>query len=526
MTTQQQEQKITYTTMGVDQAEAFNAAFDRALQEVQRDVGEEHPVYINGEAVTTGAPTFRSVSPNDTRIVLGSFQECGPAEADAAVKAARAAYGVWSHTPWERRVEVMRRAANIFRERKYRMGALLSLEAGKARLEAMGEVEEAADLLDAYSDYMEENKGFVRKLEQLSPNEVNYSVFRPYGVWIVVAPFNFPVALATGMLAGVLVTGNTAVFKPSPETPYTGIGVYECLRDAGLPTGAINYLSGFGSQVGEALTANPDVDGVAFTGSKAVGTHIYREFSKETPRPCITEMGGKNPVIVTEHADLDKAVEGTARAAFGYSGQKCSAASRAYVHVSVMDEFLKRLVERTQTLVVDDPTLAETFMGPVINEKAYKRFQEASLVGQQDGEVLTGGHTLTDGNLGHGYYCAPTICKLPASHRYFYEELFVPYIAVTSVQSLDEALDRANDSEYGLTAGIFTEDPEEIKAFQDRIEAGVTYVNRSSGATTGAWPKVQSFGGWKASGSPGKNALGPYYIEQFMREQTQTVVGE
>jgi 1-pyrroline-5-carboxylate dehydrogenase len=235
-------------------------------------------------------------------------------------------------------------------------------------------------------------------------------------------------------------------------------------------------------------------------------------------------MGGKNPVIVTNLADLSKAVEGTVRAAFGYSGQKCSAASRLYLQEGIADEFTRRFVERTAKVIVDNPTKPDTFMGPVINEKAYNRFQEASDRARRDGAIAFGGETLTDGDLRFGYYCQPTIAQLPKEHPYFYEELFVPFISVASVRSLDEALQLANDSEYGLTAGLFSEDESEIRTFLDRIEAGVVYVNRQGGATTGAWPKVQSFGGWKASGSTGKSALGPYYVQQFMHEQNQTVV--
>lgn len=524
MVTEQQEEKITYTTMSVQQARQFHERYDAALERIMSAMGGEYPVYIANEPRLTGRGSFESVSPNDTRLILGRFQEGGEPEADAAVRAAREAFDVWRTTPWRERVETMRSAARNFRDRKYDIAAWLSVEAGKPRLEAMGEVEEAADLIDAYCDYMIESDGFVRRLEQLSSNEVNYSVLKPYGVWVVVAPFNFPVALATGMIAGALVTGNTVAFKPSPETPLCGIKVYECLRDAGLPVGAVNIVTGSGSDVGEALSGHAGVDGVAFTGSRAVGSHIYREFSRSRPRPCITEMGGKNPVIITEHADLTKAVEGTARAAFGFSGQKCSAASRAYVHTDLFDEFVRRFVARTRELVVGKSTDRDTFMGPVINRKAYERFQDVCARAGREGEIVTGGQILTDGDLKYGYFCEPTAATLPIEHPYFYEELFVPFIAIARVQSLDEALRLANDSEYGLTAGIFTENTAEIRAFQDGIEAGVTYVNRSGGATTGAWPKVQSFGGWKASGSPGKSALGPYYIQQFMREQTQTVV--
>jgi 1-pyrroline-5-carboxylate dehydrogenase len=235
-------------------------------------------------------------------------------------------------------------------------------------------------------------------------------------------------------------------------------------------------------------------------------------------------MGGKNPVIVTDSADLKKAVEGTVRAAFGYSGQKCSAASRAYVFEDIADRFLEGLIARTRELVVGDATRADAFMGPVINQRAYERFQLSAERARRDGEILTGGNVLRDGDMQYGYYCEPTIVSLPSDHPFFREELFVPFLSVARVKSLDEAIRLANTGEFGLTAGIFTEDDAERQAFLDRVEAGVLYVNRTGGATTGAWPGVQSFGGWKASGSTGKSALGPYYVQQFMHEQNQTVV--
>ncbi len=524
MVTERQDPKITYTTMSVDQLDSFNAAYERALALVSSQLGREYPVYISNEPVSADGATFDDRSPSDRRVLLGTFQEGGANLAQLAVMAARTAFPVWSRTPWQERLTIMRRAAEIFRERKYEMAAWLSLEAGKSRLEAMGEVEEAADLITFYSDHMEQNNGYVTRLGQLSPSEVNHSVLRPYGVWVVISPFNFPIALTTGMLAGALIGGNTAVFKPSEQTPLTGVRVFECLRDAGLPVGALNFVTGRGDQIGEALSSSPDVDGIAFTGSARVGTHVYREFSRERPRPCIAEMGGKNPVIVMDDAVLDQAVEGTARAAFGFSGQKCSAASRVYVHRAVADEFVRRLVERTNQLTVGDPAKSDVFTGPVISEIAYERFKESCRRVRMDGEILAGGTVIDDGELAHGLFCRPTIARLPHDHPFFYEELFVPLLALTTIDSFDQAIALANDSQYGLTAGIFTESRHTIDRFLDEIEVGVAYVNRKSGATTGAWPGVQSFGGWKTSGSTGKSALGPYYVPQFMREQTQTVV--
>lgn len=524
MVTETEIPKVTYTTMSVEQADAFHSAFDEALSKIKSELGKEYPLMIGGrEARSEGAAEDRS--PNDQRLVLGTFQKASSDQAHEAVAAARRAFPEWSGMDYRERVGLLRQAADNFRRNRFVIGALLSLEAGKARLEAIGEVEEAADLISTYCDQIEEHEGYVIKMHQLSPQEVNYSVLRPYGVWAVVAPFNFPVALATGMIAGALTAGNTVVFKPAHDTPYTGWYVYQMFGQAGLPSGAINYVTGSGSEVGQALIESRDIDGIVFTGSKEVGYAILRNSILEYPRPCVVEMGGKNPVLIMESADLEKAVVGTARAAFGYSGQKCSAASRAYVHKNVYEDFVKGIAEYARGLKVGDPTQADTFMGPVINDAAYQKFIDAAAVARRDGHLVLGGSPVTEGEFQYGFYVEPTIVdNLPKDHNFFFEELFLPFIVLASVESLEEALDLANRSEFGLTAGIFTENEAERREFFNRMQAGVLYANRAGGATTGAWPGVQSFGGWKASGSSGKSALGPYYVQQFMREQNQTVV--
>jgi 1-pyrroline-5-carboxylate dehydrogenase len=239
-------------------------------------------------------------------------------------------------------------------------------------------------------------------------------------------------------------------------------------------------------------------------------------------------MGGKNPAIVMASADLDEAAEGVARSSFGFDGQKCSANSRVYVHRSVAKEFVERLGERARAIQVGDPTKRENWMGPVINERSLRKFTDAVEEARRDGgTIVAGGSVLDTGDEARGYFPTPTVVSgLPASHRLFRDELFVPFVVVAEVESIDEALRLANDTPYGLTAGIFSRDRSEIEQFLSTIQAGVTYVNRRSGATTGAWPGIQSFGGWKGSGSSGKSGLGPYYVMQFMREQSQTVMGE
>lgn len=515
-------EKITYTSTP-EQVESMHAAFDRALEEVRAELGQTYPLIIDGEG-RSGASTFEVRSPGDHDIVIGRFAAGGEADVNDAVAAAKAAFPDWSRRPWQDRVAIMRRAAELIRERKFRLAAILILEAGKNRIEAIGEVEEGADIVDEYASQMEENEGFTRRLDSLDPHERNRSVLRPFGVWAVLAPFNFPNALSIGMSSGALLTGNTVVYKPASATPLSGYEMARIYQDAGVPAGAFNYVSGSGKAVGDPLTHHPDVDGVVFTGSREVGWDLYKEFSKDFPKPCITELGGKNPTIVTRNADLDKAVEGVARSAFGYSGQKCSACSRVYVEEPVYDEFMERLTTRTQELIVGDPTDRETYVGPVIDERAVKRYEEA-VQSARSGNIRAGGERLGGDPFGRGTYVAPTVVDgLPADHDLFKRELFLPFVVVAPVKDLDEALAEANDTDYGLTAGIFSEDRAEIDAFFDGIEAGVVYANRKGGATTGAWPGCQSFAGWKASGSTGKGGLGPYYVQQFMREQSQTVV--
>jgi 1-pyrroline-5-carboxylate dehydrogenase len=478
---------------------------------------------INGQE-RAGSGTFDVYAPADHTVLIGKFQKGTKQDVDDAVVAARAAFPAWSKRRYQERVAILKRAAELIRERKIRLASLLIWECGKNRAESIGEIEEGGDLVEEYANQVELNNGFERMLESLDPAENNRSILRPFGVFAVLAPFNFPHALSAGMSAGAMAAGNTVVYKPASLTPLAGYELARCFIDAGVPEGVFNYVTGGGAEVGEPLAMHPDVDGVAFTGSKEVGLKLYKEVSVNYAKPCLTEMGGKNPTIVTKNADLDKAVEGVARSAFGFSGQKCSACSRVYVEKPVYDDFISRLAKKTQELVVGDPQNRDVFVGPVIDDKAVKRFEQA-LDSAKGGNVRAGGKRLSGGVYENGTYVAPTVVDgLPLDHELFYNELFLPFIVVGAVDSLDEAIERSNDSEYGLTAGIFTEDKGEIQHFFDNIEAGVIYANRKGGSTTGAWPRCQSFCGWKGSGSTGKGGLGPYYVSQFLREQSRTIV--
>jgi len=516
-------QKITYATMSGDQMEELHRELDRAIENVRGSFGQSYPLVIDGRDVRASAE-FEDRSPIDTRILLGRFQSASREHVREAIAAARAAFPAWSARPWKARVALLKKVADAIRARRWELSALMGYEAGKNRLECVGDVEESADLIEYYCNQVEQHQGFETTLGTLGPNEENSSVMRPYGVWAVISPFNFPLALAAGPAGGALVAGNTVVFKPASTTPLLGYKLAEVMAEAGVPAGAFNFITGGGGTAGQELIDNAGIDGIVFTGSKEVGMHLIRDnATRPVPRPLIIEMGGKNPAIITASADLDKASDGVMRSAFGAQGQKCSACSRVYLTKANREEFVRLLVEKTKKITIGNPLSRDVYLGPVINADAVKTYEQAIATAKRDGgAILIGGRRLTEGDFEHGYFVEPTIIDgLPVTHPLFSEELFVPITVLGDVTSLDEAIDLANSTEYGLTAGIFSGDDREISRFFDRIQAGVTYVNRRAGATTGAWPGINSFGGWKASGSTGRGTGGPYYVQQFMREQSR-----
>jgi 1-pyrroline-5-carboxylate dehydrogenase len=516
--------KITYSAINADMTE-FHKEFDEALKWAKTQLGKEHPLYIDYKPVTSLSQPIVDTSPIDTSVVIGKFAAASPEHVDLAVRAARRAQKSWARMPWQDRLKIMRKAAEEIRRRKFEIGAVMSLEVGKSRMEAMGDAEESADLIEYYCTVMEENNGYMKPLGKLMPNEKTCSVLRPFGVFVCVAPFNFPMALSTGMSSAALIAGNAVVYKPAQDTPWTGMMLYEVYKAAGLPVGVFNYISGLGSAIGDALWKNPGVDGIVFTGSKEIGMRMVKEFSKDWPKPALMELGGKNPTIVCETADLDMAAEGIMKSAFGLQGQKCSACSRVYVHKKVAKPFIEKLVAKTRAIVSGDPSQKDVFFGPVVNAKAVRTFEEGvAMIERDGGKLLLGGKRMTEGAFAKGHYVEPTIAEMPLDSELFRRELFVPFLTVGIVESLDQAIAESNKAEYGLTAGIFSKKKEEIEKFFDEIESGVCYANRKTGATTGAWPGVQSFCGWKGSGSTGKGGCGPYYVSQFMREQSRTVM--
>jgi 1-pyrroline-5-carboxylate dehydrogenase len=416
----------------------------------------------------------------------------------------------------------------LIEERLFELSAVMALEVGKNRMEALGDVQETADLIKYACDQMEANLGYTVKMGKdplVGYDATNVSVLRPYGVWLVISPFNFPFALTGGPTGAALVAGNTVVIKPATDTAWIVRLLAECFRDAGLPEGVLNFVTGPGRTLGQALVTCA-VDGVTFTGSFDVGEKIYRDFSTcNWVRPILLELGGKNAVIVSRHADLERATLGIVRSAFGLQGQKCSAASRLFVEAPVYDDMFDRLKILTEKLTIGDPTDRSVYLGPVINQGAYKEFQAyCGEIKAGGGKFLTGGRLRTGGLFDKGWFCEPTlVIDLPLQHRLWKHEMFLPITTIGKVKNLEEAMWNANEVNYGLTAGFYGSE-EESGWFFDHIQSGVAYANRPQGATTGAWPGFQPFGGWKASGSSGKNSGGRYYLPLYMHEQIQTTV--
>lgn len=514
--------KITYATMSADNEE-LNQAYEKAVDEARSKLGQTFPVIVNGEE-RTDRELYEELSPIDSDIVVARYAQGTIQDVDDAVAAAKAFTREWEAWGWEKRRDLMLRAADIMDSQIYDIAALMSFEIGKNRLEALGDVAETVEFFRYYSEQITERDGFVTPLKDQG-REDNVSVLRPWGVWVVVSPFNFPMALAAGPSIAALLTGNTVIVKPSNTGALMALEFYRVMREAGLPKGALHILTGRGSEIGDYLTHHDDIDGLTFTGSYEVGMDLYRTVAEKRPKPVAAEMGGKNPAVVTASADLDTAVEGIVRGAFGLSGQKCSATSRVYVEDDVYDEFVDKLVARTDQIVVGEPTQPNVFMGPVIDQGAVARFKKAvTEATDSGGQVLAGGEVIEDGDLARGNFVQPTVVTAPRDSWIWKEELFVPFLSVMPVEDLEAGLRLANDTEFGLTAGLFSGDEDEIERWFEGIQAGVTYVNRAAGATTGAWPDVQSFGGWKGSGTSGAGGGGPWYLRQYLREQSRTVV--
>ena len=486
-----------------------------ALAKVRSELGREYPLLIAGERRTSGEK-LQSLNPARPSEVVGTHQKGSAQDARDAVEQAFAYFPTWAETPAEERAEYLFRMADILRDRKYEFDAWLVLESGKTWAEAEADVSEAIDFCEFYARQ-------ALKLAKPDPlvqlsGERDEMVYLPLGVGIVIPPWNFPLAILVGMTTAALVTGNTVVIKPSSDTPTIAAKFAELMLEAGLQPRTFSLLTGSGGAIGDVLVSHPKTRFVSFTGSRDVGLHI-NELAAKTPKGqlwikrVIAEMGGKDAIVVDRECDLDQAVQGVVYSAFGFQGQKCSACSRAIVDEGVYDEFLSKLKEKTEALTIGSPEELQNYMGPVINGKAKQSILNYIETGKQEGRVLTGGAPAE----GEGYFIKPTvIADVEPKARIFQEEIFGPVLAVTKAKDFDEALQFANDSEYGLTGAVFTNNSEKIAKAKRKFFVGNLYINRKcTGAMVGAHP----FGGFNMSGTDSK-AGGPDYLLQFVQAKS------
>jgi len=516
-------EKITYTSSEL--GEATHESFESSVRALKARLGQEHPFYVDGTARRGDGLISRETAPGDRDLFVGAFAQPSESDVNDAVAAAIRGFSSWSARDWMDRVATLEGVAAELDKHQFELAALVALEVGKPRLEALGDVDETIELINLYCARFREHEGYRIAMTPAGSLEEATSQMRPFGAWAVISPFNFPLPLAAGPAAAALVSGNSVILKPSYQGYLSTLRLYELFVNAGIPADALHLLPGDGAQVGDQLVRHEDVAGITFTGSHAVGMGILRASAgRRFARPVIAEMGGKNATLVTATAILSSAAEGVAKAAFGYSGQKCSACSRVYVQDSVADEFIQTLEAVTKGLKVSNPVLRDTFTGPVINAAAVARYLDAVEEAKRDGRLITGGSLLNGSDTPSDQYVSLAVVEVPATSRLLRDELFVPFVAVHRVKNAAEGLQLINQSDFGLTAGLFAEDPDEITQFLSRAEAGVLYVNRTAGSTTGAWPGIQTFSGWKGSGTTSRGTGGYYYVDQYMREQSRTVM--
>ena len=509
-----------------DKENLFNQKYDDATKTISSQFGQIYPLLINNKKITTHSVS-EVFSPIDRRISLGKVQKCNLKHCLDAIDCADEAFKNWGNTDYRKRIKIFSKIANVMRSKKFELSAWITYENGKNRIESMADVDEGIDFILYYCDQLEKNNGFIKNTNSVDKKEHNKSIMKPYGVWAIISPFNFPVAILVGMSVGALLTGNTVLVKPSSLTPIVAYKIIEIMIENGLPKGVVNYITGDSKEIGKTIVKNHKISGIAFTGSKETGHQLMRESITIKSRPIIAELGGKNSTIVTENANIDVAVYGVIRAAFSYSGQKCSACSRVYIQNNIKEEFITKLVENTRNIKIGNPLYPENYIGPVINLEAYSKYIKYIRLVNKHAQVLTGGSTKKENELKYGYFVEPTVIKVnntKSNRILFKQELFLPILCVFSYEKLSDAIEKCNSSEYGLTAGIYSNSESEINEFLTNIESGVVYVNRPQSSTTGAMVGCQSFGGWKDSGTTGKGSGGPYYLTQFMREQSQTII--
>ncbi len=489
----------------------------RALSDFKaRELGREYPLHINGKDIKT-ARFIESRNPAVPEQIVGRVHVAGIPEAEAAMTAAKAALPAWRATSYEKRAAILDRLAEIFNRDRMYLNALEVLEAGKPWEEADGDIAEAIDFCRYYARDMRRLGGGFHVGGV--PGETSLYHYRSRGVSVVIAPWNFPLAILSGMVAASLVTGNTVVFKPAEQTPVIGAYLMRALREAGVPAGVVNFLNGYGEEIGEYLTGHVDTALICFTGSKAVGLSILEKAGKVAPgqmqvKKVICEMGGKNAIIIDSDADLDEAVTGVVYSAFGFSGQKCSAASRVIVLDEIYDRFNDRLMEATKSIHISAPENPDCYMGPVIDEEAQKRIFAMIDQGKTESRLAFQGSVPASGS-----YVPPTIFVDVKPNSFLAQnEIFGPVLAVIRARDIDQALEIANNTEYALTGGLYSRSPANIEKVKWGFDVGNLYINRGC---TGAMVERHPFGGFKMSGAGSKTG-GQDYLLNFVEPRVVT----
>jgi RHH-type proline utilization regulon transcriptional repressor/proline dehydrogenase/delta 1-pyrroline-5-carboxylate dehydrogenase len=492
--------------------EEARRAMRQALDDVRAQLGRSYPLVIGGEEIH-GEAEILSTDPGETRTIVGRVAKAGVAQARAALAAAEAAFPAWAATPVEERAAILIRAAAILRHRRFELAAWEVFECGKPWRESDADIAEAIDFCEFYAREM---LRLAEPRRRDVPGETNASEHLPRGVVVVIPPWNFPLAIPTGMTVAALVAGNSVVLKPAEQSPVILWYLAEVLKEAGLPPGVLNYLPGVGEEIGPTLVEDPRVAVVAFTGSRPVGLLINRQAADTKPgqdhvKRVIAEMGGKNGIIIDDDADLDEAVLGVVQSAFGYAGQKCSACSRAIVLEGIYDAFLARLIEATRAVPIGPAEDPETIVGPLIDADARDRVKRYIEIARQEGRIVL---EMDVGALAErGNFVGPVIvADVPPSARIAQEEIFGPVLAVLKAVDLDEALRIATGTEYALTGGLYSRSPAHIARVKRAFRVGNLYINRP---ITGALVDRQPFGGFKLSGI-GTKAGGPDYLLEFL----------
>ena len=489
------------------------AAMEAALAKVKGELGREYPLVIGGERIT-GLKTFDSINPSHKDQLLGKFQKGTRAHVEKAVDAAWHAFEDWKRQPVDVRAGLLVKAAALMRQRKHEFSATMIYEVGKTWPEADADTAEAIDFMEFYAReaYRYAGEQPITKIE----SEDNDLVYIPLGVGAVIPPWNFPLAIMTGMTTAAVVTGNAVVLKPSSDSPWIAYRFFALLEEAGMPAGVVNFLSGGGGEVGDPLIQHPRIRFISFTGSKEVGLHINETAAKHQKgqvwiKRVVAEMGGKDAIIVDrETSNLDEAAAAVVASAFGFQGQKCSACSRLIVDEAIYDKLVPLVVEKTKKLKIGPPEHGDSQVGPVVNESAMKTIKQYIEKGSKEGQVLAGGNVRPE----DGFYIEPTVIgPVAPDSTIAQEEIFGPVLAVIKAKDFDDALRIANNTEFGLTGALFTDNEEKIRRANEEFFVGNLYINRKC---TGALVGVHPFGGFNMSGTDSK-AGGRDYLGLFLQ---------